>query len=559
MSPVFPTNLLGSLEIGRRALVAHQRVLQTVGHNLANAATPGYTRQRAELVPVGPWQGVEVAALRRLRDRFLDHARWAEEEGLGGLETREGMLRRLEAVFVAPAGVGLGDLLDRLFQAFHDLSLRPADRAIRIAVRDAGTRVAETLRGLRARVDRLAADLTTEMAEQVRTANALLAELAALHRRILDLAGGPAPNDLLDRRDELVRRLARTLGVVAHDLPDGTLRLVVAGSGVLVLDGTRAAPVALQVGSGDGAVLTVGGVAVSPSGGALAALLTALNAPESPLRRAREDLDALARDLIASINRLHAAGAGLEGHTVLVAATPVDDPAAPLDAAGLAFPPRTGRLRLVVHDTAGALLSEVAVDVTAGVTALEDLRAALDADPFLAASIDDGRLRLEAAPGTTFAVAEDSSDTLLGLGLNGFFAGTDATTIALDPAVATDVGRIAAARVDAAGLVHPGDGSNALALARLVMAPVADGGRETLAGLYGALLGRVGSALGDARLALDRQRTALEVVEGLQQQVSGVSADEELVTLSQTQHAYAAAARFVQTVDELLATLLQTL
>ena len=65
---MFPTNILGSLDIGKRALVAHQTVLDTIGHNLANATTPGYTRQRATLVAAAPRQGVNVQDIQRIRD-----------------------------------------------------------------------------------------------------------------------------------------------------------------------------------------------------------------------------------------------------------------------------------------------------------------------------------------------------------------------------------------------------------------------------------------------------------------------------------------------------------
>ena len=66
------TRIFDDFEVGKRALLAQQAVLNTVGHNMANAGTPGYSRQRADLVPVRTQNGVEVSAIRRIRDRFLD-------------------------------------------------------------------------------------------------------------------------------------------------------------------------------------------------------------------------------------------------------------------------------------------------------------------------------------------------------------------------------------------------------------------------------------------------------------------------------------------------------
>src|SRR5687767_15972752 len=77
-------SLFGSFEVGRRSLLSHQWVLDTIGHNLANVGTRGYTRQRAELTPF-PWGGgVEVARVIRVRDQFLD-AMLLEQTGAAGL------------------------------------------------------------------------------------------------------------------------------------------------------------------------------------------------------------------------------------------------------------------------------------------------------------------------------------------------------------------------------------------------------------------------------------------------------------------------------------------
>jgi flagellar hook-associated protein 1 FlgK len=198
----------------------------------------------------------------------------------------------------------------------------------------------------------------------------------------------------------------------------------------------------------------------------------------------------------------------------------------------------------------------VTVSVTAGVTTLEDVRAALDADPALVATISGGKLSVTAAGGTTFAFDGDSSDTLLSLGLNTFFTGSDARSIAVSPMVQADVASIAAARADAAGLVHVGDGSNALALADVRTTLALAGGTQTFADAFGALVGRVGSQSRQAQDAVERQGAAVEAVEALQQQTSGVSTDEELVALTQSQTAYEAAARHITTMREVIQSLL---
>jgi flagellar hook-associated protein 1 FlgK len=199
----------------------------------------------------------------------------------------------------------------------------------------------------------------------------------------------------------------------------------------------------------------------------------------------------------------------------------------------------------------------VTVGVTAGVTTLAQVRAAIDADASLTATIGaSGLLTITSVAGRTFAFANDTSGALAALGVNAFYTGRSAREIAVSATVANDPRMLAAARADAGGLVHPGDGANALALARLRTALVMTGSTASFTEAYATTVGRIGSETRDAADALDRQQASTELARGLAQQASGVSTDEELVSLTQAQAAYAAAARFVTTIDDIIATLL---
>jgi len=115
---IHPTNILGSLHMARRTMAAHQIAIDTAGHNLANAMTPGYTRQRAELVPAGGSGGVDVDRIERIRDRFLDFSLLSEQQTLGKQRAQVGLMLRLEGVFNDPPGEGLSATVDQLFQEF---------------------------------------------------------------------------------------------------------------------------------------------------------------------------------------------------------------------------------------------------------------------------------------------------------------------------------------------------------------------------------------------------------------------------------------------------------
>jgi flagellar hook-associated protein 1 FlgK len=211
---------------------------------------------------------------------------------------------------------------------------------------------------------------------------------------------------------------------------------------------------------------------------------------------------------------------------------------------------------VIVHDATGAVTASTSVSVTAGTTTLDDVATAIGGVSGLTATVTSGRLTISAAAGRTFTFADDSSDALAALGLNTFFTGTGAADLAVNPVVANDVTKIAAARADAAGLVHAGDGANALAAARLRTALTMAAGSSTFTDFYGTIVSRVGTLARDASNAVDQRQASVQLLQALQQQTSGVSIDEELVNLTQAQTAYGAAARFITTVQDMLDELL---
>jgi flagellar hook-associated protein 1 FlgK len=548
--------VFGSLEIARRALLAHQLVQRTTGQNVANATTPGYTRQRAELQPAPGNSGVDVTAIRRIRDRFLDLRLMSEQADLARSETQQIILQRLQSLF-DPSEAGLGGAMDRFFMAMQDLATNPTDLSVRASVRETGRTLSAMLRSARAGVDTLKTDLATEISSRVTDANSLLTQIADLNRQIIGRPASSAPNDLLDRRDQLVTELGEIIGVTATDRADGSVQVAVAGTGVLLVDGTRTATLAATTNLVTDTVdVTAGGVAITPQSGRLAALTSARNLSTGPVKQITADLNSLAKTIIERVNRFHSDGAGLTGHSAITSTNPVTSSLVPLTAAGLPFTPVTGSFQVIVHNSSGSVLSTVTVAVTAGVTTLEDVRAAIDADPNLTATITGGRLTVTAAVGTTFAFANDTSDALLAVGLNGFFKGSDSLTIDLDDPVANDVTKIAAARADAAGLVHPGDGANALDMARLSTVLTMSSGTSSFHDFLGSVIGRVGSQTLEAQQAFDARKDSVALVQGLRDQVSGVSLDEEMTTLIQAQQAYEAAARYVRSIQETLDALL---
>jgi flagellar hook-associated protein 1 FlgK len=555
-----PSSIFSSLRLASHALAAQQAVLNTIGHNLANASTPGYTRQRADLVSIADQGGVDVSGISRLRDRFLDFSFLTEQQALGAAEADDSLLQRLENVFNDPSNTGLSPQMNAFFQAFHDLSTHPTDQALRVAVVNQATTLAGTFNDMRTRLDQLSSDLTTEIQSDVTTANGYITQIADLNTKIAAAPDDGSANDLLDQRDQLVNELAKIVGVTATDRDDGTVQLAVTGTGVLVVDGGNAYTLDATTNMATDTVdLTASGsgATVAPTGGALASLLDARNSATGAVKQAKSDLDSLAGTLIESVNRLHASGSGTTEPSTETSVNAVSSAAVALNAAGLPFTPVNGSFDVIVHDATGAVTASSTITITAGTTTLTSLATALGAVAGLTATVAGGKLTITAGAGKTFTFADDTSDTLLALGLNTFFTGSTASDIAVNDYVADDPSKVAAAVADASGLVHPGDGSNALALADLSTGLTMASSTQTFNDYFATTVSRIGSLKQNAEVTLTRQQAALQVVQGLQQQTSGVSTDEELINLTQAQYAYAAAARFVTTINDVMTTLLQ--
>jgi flagellar hook-associated protein 1 FlgK len=560
MPIIYPASVFTGLHLARKALATHQAAVQVAGHNLANAATPGYSRERANLVPAAERGGVDVASITRMRDRFLDAALLNEQQILGKQAANEGLLQRIQAVVTDPPAEGLSAVLDKLFQGFQQVSATPTEQAARFEVKDAGERLAQTFNLMRARLDQIKTDLTTQIQQRVDEANSLISQIAELNRQVTPAQAMGSPNDLLDQRDVLVSKLGEIAGVTQTDRSDGTVQLALSGTGVLLVDGTASFSLAATVNVGADTIdLTAGGsLPVLPKSGRLGALLDARNVATGPLKQAATDLDTLAASIALEVNRLHASGTGLTEHAALTAVNAVSSSAVALNAAGLAVTPVNGTFKVIVHDATGAVTANSTLTITAGTTTLADVQTALNAVAGLTATITGGKLTITAAAGRTFTFAGDTSDTLAALGLNTFFTGSTASTLAVSSLVTNDVTKVAAAVADGANLVHSGDGSNALALARLRTKLAMTSGTQTFTDFYGAVVGRVGSQMQTATEGVARQEAALQVVQNLQQQVSGVSTDEEMINLSQAQTAYAAAARYTATIQAMIDILLES-
>ncbi len=301
-----------SLLIGLTALQTHKRSMEVTSHNLANAATPGFSRQRAELVAPLPednnpgqiGRGVDVDAIRRIVDTLTDERLRASTSETSRLKTLSDSLKTVELVFNEPGENGLAGGTNRLFNVLADLSNNPESAALRSAAVQELQTWTSTVNDLSTRLDQLGQDIGATIDDQLRSVNSVAGQIADLNQQIRrQTLSGNSPNDLLDARDKLVGELSGYLELrVRRNVADGSV-LIDAGGINLVGQDSANTLVAERKLDGGVQILTPNGGLLQPRGGSISALD---ELQRDILPGVIADLDNLAATIAKRMNALHA-------------------------------------------------------------------------------------------------------------------------------------------------------------------------------------------------------------------------------------------------------------
>lgn len=396
------SGIFGIYELSRLGLLAQQSALHTTGHNIANAATPGYHRQRVQLKTLNPHltpfgalgAGVGIESVQRIENRFIEAALNREMPSFGRYSARATALAQAELAFGEPSEFGITSRLDDFYDAWDDLATNPEDPGPRESVVRVGLSLAEAIRSAHERLVEEQHSLSTEVEQAVADANGILRELAVLNQNILAMTrDGQAASDLEDRRDLLIGTLAELIGASGQIEENGTATVRVGGRIVVQL--ATAEEIAFDR-SGE-MIPLLGGRPFTPTeaDGQLGGLL---EARDVDLATALERLDAFTVRLVGEVNALHAGGldaygnaagnvfelpgVALDGVTGAAAAIRVTADLqrdSNLVAAGRTSSPGDNSLALDVAalrnraDGAAGLLNDLVVDLGARASEAEDL------------------------------------------------------------------------------------------------------------------------------------------------------------------------------------------
>lgn len=244
----------GLFSIARSALLTHQTALQTVAQNVANAETPGYSRQEAVLTANTPVRmtygsvgtGVSVSTIIRKRDILLDESFRSANTMAGDASMRRDLLSQVEAVFGEPSDEGMANALDQFWNAWSDLSAQPGSLAARAVVQQRGRQLGQLFNDYDTQLSTIRSSTLERLDNTVSRINAVASQVAELNVRIVGAeAGGNTANDLRDQRDLKLDELSKIAGTRVVPQPNGSVSVLIGNS--MLVEGDTAVPLSVQM------------------------------------------------------------------------------------------------------------------------------------------------------------------------------------------------------------------------------------------------------------------------------------------------------------------------
>lgn len=542
------SSLNSVLDIAKNALLSTQKAISVTSHNIANANTPGYSKQVAVLAPMDPVNvgglyfgtGVKTGTIQRISDGFQTAQLRGSTSSLSMFESKGELLKALEGVVNDLGGTGISSSLDAFFSSMQSVANNPSSYAERSVLISNTTVLAERFHEIDTYIRQSLANVNIEISAQVAEANSIGAQIADLNGQIASVEiSGVSANDLRDRRDELLKGLSAIFDISVVENNIGQVDVFV-GGGPFLVAGPNAAPMTVEINSEDPDInnIVIKGVDVNGriSGGSLKGMLEAA----SVFQDVRDRLNLMAATLVKEVNSQHSLGYGLDGTT-----------------GADFFEPLTVYTDSNVSNTGRAVISGGAVTASNLLT-LDDYEVRFSSSSaYTVVNTTTDAVVTSGAYSSGSAIGFDGLSFLI-TDNNGTPAAGDrfmvsATKNAIrDIAVSVTSPNMIAASSTSAGV--PGNNVNMLVMAGLKDSSVIDS--STFSQYYNSIVTDLGITVKETRLNYDAQRLVTEEIQKARDSVSGVSIEEEAVSLIKLQRAYEAAAKVMSTADKMLEALL---
>lgn len=607
-------SIFNALNIGYSGLNAAQVGIDTTGHNISNAETEGYTRQRvvtSTAYPVGidpglRGNGTQIQEIVRVFDNFVFNRYTSTAQNKEYSDMMKKTLEELSSYFPDVENVGIKTDLQGYFNAWESFANNPSNVAVKVALSQQTQTLTQHIQQTRTQVSTLQMSLNDQLEVNINEVNRIAEEIAKLNKSISEAESAKMTNanDLRDQRSQLEMTLSKLIGAktfvgqIEMNAPVDSNIAVKNGSytiqvgGFNIVDGSTFHPIGIRnvdsshgynsiyyerqdgvripfeehVKEGKiGAILELRGSTIGSDG----------EFENGFLQETIDHLDLFAKGLIEATNNIYAQSAtNMMRSNVL----PLSDKFALLSS-DENF--KAGTFDVIVYDADGKEVGRRSVNVNAATVIKDNPLSANSILGQLSADVDDNKdnnslndidnmlnviysgnqfsFDLKGAyaeNGYTFAI-EDHGTNFAGVtGLSRFFDGSSAKDIALASDLTHDVNKLRAFKA-------PQDGDNQIALDMLQIQftklEFNDGRNttnETVYGYFDSVVTRVGTKTNSVILTNDTLTAQFNAIKMEFDSISKVSIDEEMTNLIRYQTSYGAAAKVITTIDQMMNTLL---
>ncbi len=230
-----------TLELAKRALQTQHTAMSVVGHNIANANSPGYSRQEVIMTATGPYTspsnirpmkagqigtGVSIKSIERQFDRYVSNQWRLENSLLSQWKMKQSGMTQIEAIFNEPSNSSLRMAIDDFWSALQQLAVEPTELSSRALVRQTGITMVDSFKTMDRQLTQVHKDFDEIQKGSVFEINSLLDQIRDVNQRIVRVrAMGDMPNDLMDQRDLLLDRLTEIIPIEMTDRGNGDLKI----------------------------------------------------------------------------------------------------------------------------------------------------------------------------------------------------------------------------------------------------------------------------------------------------------------------------------------------
>ena len=557
--------LNSSLNLGQRALSLNQRAMQTVGHNIANQETEGFSRQQVRSGtsapdPTGLGGGADAQPTSRVYDKFVQRKILQENPRSEMFKSRGEFLQKIEIIFSETEGNGLHKALNEFWNSWSQLSNQPESEPARMRVKEQSDVLASRFRGMHSQLSGLRKEINGRLVATVNKVNELGQKVAELNRQIFSYEGRQrVANDMRDARNQAIEELSALVDVNSFEDPNGRTTVIIGRDWTLV-EGINRYQLDGKMKGGELGMLNIDGVSTNDNRRDLTRtfregeMAEMLRMRDDTIVEYQKNLDEIAFSLAGKVNKIHASGTGINSAAEMMKST------FGLNSAALNQPLpflKDGIFQLHLVDPHNEILETYEIEVQAGKDTLPDIVKRLNQtvnDPgLLQASIEgDGSLLLQSGTDHKFIFGEDQSSLAQVLGLNSFFDTLKgAEDIQLSGHILENTNNISTGKD-----LIPGDNRIALEIAKLQTRPTMRDETMTYDEYYNGVLTGMGLKIQRNNTEQAQQESMVKQFKEIRSSISSVNMDEELADMMQYQKAYEASARFINTIDKMMETVI---